>query len=250
MAARQGVIDTAENMMLQEIVALPQTSVRSVMRPRVDVIAVPLDADPADVRSRMHQARLTKLPVYGRDLDDIRGLVHARDLYLRDDPPLARLIRPVNYIPEQCNLLQVIEHFQATRSQLAIAVDEYGGMAGLVTMEDVLEQIVGDLPGTQKPAEPAVEVISPNVYRLAGDLNVRDWAQRFGMTKLTGTKVQTVAGLILARLGRLPQEGESVRFANLTLTVERLAGRRIDRILLTHNPGAGTSRTTGRPEKS
>lgn len=274
MSARQGVLDSAENRMLHQIVALPEISVRSVMRPRVDVIAVPLDADLGKVCTRMEQAGLTKLPVYGRDLDDIRGLVYARDAYAHvvtrapagPGPPgpvpigesrwagtsgtdsrptrLADLIRPVNFVPEQSNLLQVIEHFQASRSQLAMVVDEYGGVAGLVTLEDVLEQIVGELSGTEQPTEPTVEVVDENTYRLAGDLNVRDWAQRFGMAGLGGSRFQTVAGLVLAELGRLPREGDSVRIHNLTLTVERLAGRRIDRILLTRRRG-GDGRDAG-----
>ncbi len=234
MSAQRGVIDSAENRMLQEIVSLPEVSVRTVMRPRVDVVAVPADADPAEVRSQMGDVRLTKLPVYGRDLDDVLGLVYARELYLDDGESLSDLIRPVHYVPEQINLVQLIEHFRFTRSQLAIVVDEYGGMAGLVALKDVLELIVGDLGGTSEPDAPAVEVIDANTYRLAGDLSVRDWAGRFaaGGDNSRHDSVDTVAGLVLTELGRLPREGEKVRIQNLTLTVERLAGRRIDRILL------------------
>ena len=242
MSAHSGVIDSAENRMLQEIVALPEISVRSIMKPRVDVVAVPLDAEPGHIREKMRQTRLTKLPVYGRDLDDVRGLIYARDLYLRQDVPLSQLIRPVNFVPEQINLLQLNEHFRVTRSQLAIVVDEYGGMAGLVALKDVLEQIVGDLTGAEKSTEPATEVIDENTYRLAGDLSIHEWAQRFGVIEVAGgprlaSRVQTVAGLVLAELGRWPHVGDSVRIRNLTLTVERLAGRRVERILLRRDRG-------------
>ncbi|HUU84099.1 MAG TPA: hemolysin family protein [Phycisphaerae bacterium] len=233
MSARQGVIDSAENRMLHHIVALREISVRSIMRPRVDIGAVPIDTPTEDVRAKLQAAKVTRLPVYGQDIDDIRGVVHARDIFLQHDLPLAQLIRPVEFVPEQSNPLQVIEHFRATRTQLAVVVDEYGGVAGLVTLDDLLEEIVGDLASSEKPPEPAVEVIDPNTYRLAGDLDVRDWGRRFGMPGLIDPRFQTVAGLVLARLGRLPREGDSVRIHNLTLTVERLAGRRIDRILLT-----------------
>jgi len=237
MSARRGVIDSSENAMLQEIIALPQVNVRSSIKPRVDVIAVPLDASPQRIRSEMRRAKLTKLPVYGRDLDDVRGLVYARDLYLRRGTSIAELIRPVGFVPEQIDLLRLIDHFRTTRSQLAIVVDEYGGMTGLVTLQDVLEQIVGDLAGPDESAEPATETIDENTYRLAGGLSIHDWAQRFGINELVGgtalpSSVQTVAGLVLAELGRWPAEGDTVRIHNLTLTVERLAGRRIDRILL------------------
>ena len=235
-SAHQGVIDSAENRMLQEIVALPETKVRSIMQPRVDVVAVGLDEDPQQVRRRMWEVRLTKLPVYGRDLDDVRGLVYARDLHLHQDAPLGELIRPVQFVPEQIHLLQLIEHFRNTESQLAIVVDEYGGMAGLVTLRDVLEEIVGAVGGADRPTEPVTEVIDENTYRLTGDLSVRDWAERFGMSGVwANARFETVAGLVLAELGRMPREGDSVRIHNLTLTVERLEGRRIERILLTRD---------------
>ncbi|MHC4608712.1 MAG: hemolysin family protein, partial [Planctomycetota bacterium] len=243
MSAHRGVIDSAENRMLQEIVALPQINVRAIMTPRVDVVAVPLAARAQQMRERMLQARLTKLPVYGRDLDDVRGLIYARDLYLQKDVAPSQLIRPVNFVPEQINLVQLIEHFRNSRSQLAVVVDEFGGMAGLVALEDVLEQIVGDLGSPQETTEPATEAIDENTYRLAGDLSIHDWAQQFGIVSLASrtplaSRVQTVAGLVLAELGRWPREGDSVRIRNLTLTVERLAGRRIDRILLRRGHGA------------
>ena len=255
MSAHRGVIDTAESRMLQEIISLPGISVRAVMKPRVDIIALPVHADPQEARAKLREVRLTKLPVYGRDLDDIVGLVYARDLHLRQEEPLGRLVRPVRYVPEQINLPQLIEHFRLTRSQLAIVVDEYGGTAGLVAVKDVLELMVGELGGAAGPGEPATEVIDDNTYRLAGNLSVRDWAQRFGPGGSAGRSlltsgVETVAGLVLAKLGRLPHTGDTVQIHNLTLTVERLVGRRIDRILLRRvnepEPGDETLRE-GRP---
>ncbi len=235
-SAHQGVIDPAENHILQQIVALPETNVRSIMCPRVDVLAAGLREPPEQVRRRIREAMVTRLLVYGRDLDDVRGLVHARDLFLKPDVPLASLVRPTSFVPEQANLLQLIEHFRQTQSQLAVVVDEYGGMAGLVTLDDVLEEIVGEVGGRQ-PADPATEVIDENTYRLAGDLSVRDWAERFGLPGVpTNARFQTVAGLVLSHLGRWPREGDSVRIQNLRLAVERLDGRRIDRILLTREP--------------
>ncbi|MCP4248111.1 MAG: HlyC/CorC family transporter [bacterium] len=244
MSAHRGLIDLAETRMLQTIVALPEINVRSVMKPRVDVRAVPIGASPGRIRREMQRAKLTKLPVYGRDLDDIRGLVYARDLHLRAGVPVARLIRPMQFVPEQINLLRLIEHFRSTHSQLAIVVDEYGGMAGLITLEDVLEEMVGDLSGTDKPAEPDAEMIDEDTYRVAGDLSIRDWIQQFGPGGPGGAVaasagVHTIAGLVLAELGRWPHVGDSVRIRNLTLTVERIDGRRIERILL-HRDRAGS----------
>jgi CBS domain containing-hemolysin-like protein len=240
-SAHQGVIDSAENRMLQEIVALPETKVRSIMQPRVELVAAGLDEDPGDVLAKMQQARVTRIPVCGRGLDDIRGLIHIRDLYLSESgTPVAQLVRPARFVPEQAHLLQLIEHFRNTQSQLAVVVDEHGGTAGLVSLRDVLEEIVGDLGGGDGPTEPVTEVIDENTYRLAGDLNIRDWAERFAVVGLPSAgRFDTVAGLVLSKLGRLPRVGDAVRIHNLTLTVERLEGRRIERILLTrHRPGS------------
>jgi len=243
MSAHGGVIDSAESRMLQEIVSLPEISVRAVMRPRVDVVALPLSADTLAMKERMRSVRLTKLPVYGRDLDDIRGLIYARDLYLRAREPVERLIRPIHYIPEQANLLQLIEHFRLTRSQLAIVVDEFGGTAGLVSVNDVLERIVGGLHGGGAPDQPATVAVDENTYRLAGNLDIRSWIERFGVGGEAGGRiarsgVETVAGLVLAELGRFPREGDTVCIQNLELTVNSMTGRRIDWILLRRSRAA------------
>ncbi len=242
LSAHQGVIGSAESRMLQGIVVLPEIKVRLIMRPRVDVVAAGLDESPDQVRRKLRDAHLTKLPVYGRDLDDVRGMIRARDLFLNRAAPVAQLMQPVQFVPEQAHLLQLIEHFRRHQSRLAIVVDEYGGMAGLVTLHDVLEEIVGEVAGTGQSPDPATEVIDQNTYRLAGDLSIRDWAERFGLSSLPATtRFQTVAGLVLAELGRVPREGDAISIQNLTLTVERLDGHRIDRILLTRNrPEAGS----------
>ncbi|MFQ5489190.1 MAG: hemolysin family protein [Phycisphaerae bacterium] len=249
MTAHQGVIDSAENRMLQEIVALPEIKVGAVTQPRVDVVACALSEGHHSARAKLQETGLGKMLVFGKDLDDVRGLVTVRDLNLYPDKPLAGLVRPVKFVPEQINLLQLIAHFRTTQTQLAVVVDEFGGMTGLVTLRDVLEKIVGDLGGEDAKTEPATEVIDPNTYRLAGDLAVRDWADRFGLADpdmaAAGHGFWTLAGFVLAKLGRLPRVGDTVRIRNLTLTVERLQGRRIDRILLERGHPDGLASASG-----
>ena len=233
-SAREGAIDSKENEMLQAIVALDRASVREVMTPRVDLHWIRIDDDPAAVSRTMRESGRRKLPVCGRNLDDLRGVLYARDLLLNPKSPIRTLVRPIHFVPEQANLVQVIRHFREEAVRFAVAVDEYGGTAGLVSIRDVAGRIVGDLPtGQDAPGLPTAlaERIDENTYRLWGDLSVRIWADHFGVGEID-RHIHTLAGLILARLGRLPQAGDSVRIRNLTLTVESLNNRRIERVLL------------------
>jgi CBS domain containing-hemolysin-like protein len=231
-SARAGHIDTTENELLQSIVALPEASVREVMTPRVDIEFVRSSDDSRRIQHAVRSSSRRILPVCGRDLDDVRGLLVARDALLNPGAALGTLLRPPRYVPEQVNLAQLVRHFHEEKTHFAIVVDEYGGTSGLVTVDDVVEWIVGDLPESAPAgAEAAMEQIDPDTYRLSGDVSVRDWAERFGVEEID-RHVDTLAGLILSKLGRLPRPGDSVRLRNLTLTVESVRRRRIDRVLI------------------
>lgn len=231
-SAMEGVISSRENEMLQGAVALGEASVREVMTPRVDIQYIPASATRADATRIMRDSGRRKLPVVGRDLDDIRGILHGRDLFLQVATPIHQLLRPVHYVPEQVRLVQLIRHFREHKIQHALVVDEYGGTVGLVSMEDVVERIVGNLSEYDAPVTtPAAERIDENTYRLSGDLSVRDWADRFAVARID-RRITTIGGLVLARLGRLPRVGDAVRIRNLTLTVEAMDKRRISIVLL------------------
>ncbi len=232
LSAEQEIITSREHDMLQAVVALPELSVRSVMIPRVDIVAISAQADRDEIHQQFMETKLKKLPVYGRDLDDIHGLLYARDFYLNPDNALTQLLRPVKYVPEIANLLQLIRDFQRSKTQLAIAVDEFGGVSGIVTLEDVLEEIVGELDrGSTKENQPTIEYIDSQTYRLSGALSVRPWRQALGITHQFN-QVDTIGGAVLAALGRLPKINDTVRFGQLSITVDKLEGRRVSQVLL------------------
>jgi len=227
MSARQGVINTRENEILQQIVALPETSVRSIMVPRMDLVAVSIEADRETVKQRIRDSGKKKLPVFGRDLDDILGLIHAIDLHVHPNRPPGKLLKPAHFVPEQANLLQMVQDFRRTGTQLAIVVDEHGGTSGLISLEDVMEHIVGDIADAdEEPAAPTVEVIDERTYRLSGGISVRSLADYFGV-RPGAEGVETLGGFMLSQLGRLPRPDDVVHTANLKLTVERVAARRV-----------------------
>lgn len=234
-SAHEGDINTTENDMLQAVVALTNVSVREVMTPRVDVHWISSEVQRQEVFALAEKSKRRRLPVCGKDLDDIKGVLYVRDLYLNPDASIQSILRPVHFIPEQVNLLQLLQQFHGRQGNLAIVVDEYGGSAGLVTIEDVIKWIVGDLPDddAQRPTD-LTEQIDENTYRLSGNLSVRVWANRFGVGEID-RHIDTVGGLVLSRLGRLPQEGDQIRIRNLTLTVESMHQRRIEKVLLTRD---------------
>ena len=231
-SAREGYLSSTENELLQSVVALGDVRVREIMTPRVDIEYLHLDDHPRNTLNALKKSSRRILPVCGRDLDDIRGAVYVRDPFLNPQAPLRGLLRPVHFVPEQVRLTQLMRSFHANQAHFAIVVDEYGGTAGMVTMEDVVEWIVGDLPdyGATR-TQPIIERQDQNTYLLAGDLSIREWAETFAVKEIDG-HVDTLGGLVLSLLGRLPRKGDEVRIRNLSLTVESMRGRRIQRVLL------------------
>ncbi len=235
-SAHEGHLNATENDMLQAVVGLSDVSVRSVMTPRVDIYYLTINSDKETALNTFKKAALRRVPVCGRDLDDVHGILYAQSLYLNPEASVSSLMRPAHFVPEQANLMQLLRFFRTSGVRLAIVVDEYGGTSGLVTMEDVVKWIVADLPDHQEIRRLApADRIDENTYRLSGDLSVRVWADRFAVSEID-RGVDTLGGLILAKLGRIPQLGDSVRVRNLTLTVDSMHKRRIERVLLRRDP--------------
>jgi CBS domain containing-hemolysin-like protein len=232
MAERHRIIDADENAMLGEVVQLSRLKVRDIMIHRVDMLAFEVYDDPDVLKRIFRERRLERLPVYEGSIDHIVGQVFAKDVFLDPATPIKELVRPLRFVPELITLTQLLSHFRGTKTELAIVVDEYGGVIGLVTLDAVAEQIVGELTGPEGPDETSPwERLDARRYRVSGSLNIRDWAEQFDIRRVDD-EVTTVAGLVLARLGRLPAVGDKVRMGNLELSVESMRGRRIDRVLL------------------
>jgi CBS domain containing-hemolysin-like protein len=234
-AAREGVVSRDESDMLDEVLELARLRVREVMTPRVEIVACDVHTPMADVIHLFCLSRHAKIVVYDRRLDNVCGVVYAKTAFLNPEKPLGELVRKVRYVPEMKTVESLLREFRAERIQFAIVVDEYGGLAGLVTLEDCLEAIVGEIEDTS--AEPAeaepVERLGPAEYRLAGDLSIRSWADLFEQAPpRTGGRTSTVAGFVTSLLGRVPSRGDTARWRNLEFTVEEVKGRRVTRVRL------------------
>ncbi|MBI1375593.1 MAG: DUF21 domain-containing protein [Phycisphaera sp.] len=241
---RRGVIGFDEQRMLREVLKLSEMKVRDVVVPRVDIIAIDVHASPVKLRELFQETGLSKVVAYDGDLDHVLGVVYARQFLLasrlRPNVRIANLVRNVRFVPELQRVDQLLEDFRRTATKVVIAVDEYGGTVGLVTVKDVVERLVGDLDMDEAPGESPeshAEEVRPGVFRVHGRLSVHDWDQTFAAESIP-PRVSTVAGLIMALLGRVPNEGDTVRIANLEMQIERMDGGRIDSVLL-HLVGDG-----------
>ncbi len=232
LSARRGVLDQGANELLQEILELTDLHVSNVMVPRVDMIAFDVDSPRHSLGALFRKTHLRKIPVYDGDIDHIIGVVHAKHLFLSPDRSLRELATRVSYVPEGANLERLLFHFRQARAQMAIVVDEYGGTGGLVTLEDVLEEIVGDIPQQHDiDRGGAVRRCGDREYVLDGNLPIHEWCEGFGMD-LGGKRISTIAGFVTQLLGRIPRVGDVVTYRNLRFTVLRMHRHRLGELRL------------------
>ncbi|MBW8035272.1 MAG: CBS domain-containing protein [Planctomycetes bacterium] len=181
----------------------------------------------------MAENQLTKIAVYRKDIDSIVGLVNLRDLLLAPQASLEKLVKPVEFVPEQKSVESLLEFFRESKTDTAIVVDEYGGISGQVSLEDIVEELIGPLEET--PHVEAVRQIGPMKYRLDGDLSIHDWGSIFGIDPAQ-SRLSTVGGLTTALLGKIPSPGDVATLKNLTFTVEKVRKRRIESLILSLEP--------------
>ncbi len=230
---KRGLITADENKLLSEIIELGFLKVRDCLFPRVDMMACEVTDSQEHAIALMRDNNLTKLPVYIESIDNIVGHVYLRQLLLNADKSLDKLVQRVNYVPEQKKVESLLEFFRATDTDTAIVVDEYGGIAGSISLEDIAEELLGPIELTNR-IEP-IEQIGPFEYRLAGDLSIHEWAQSFRIDP-DETRIVTIGGMVTAILGKIPKSGDIARTQNLKFTVERVNKHRIETLILTFEP--------------
>lgn len=231
---REGLISPQENQILMEILKLSYLKVRHVMTPRVEMQACSIDTPPASIKQQILSARRESLPIYRGSIDEIVGVVHLRDLLLHPQKPVSEIVRNVPFVPEQKSVESLIDFFRQTHADQAIVVDEYGGVAGRVELEDVTEHLLGSVeePSEREP----IELLGPLTYRLLANLSIYDWMESFGLDDFKDERLTTIGGFIMAVLGRIPKSGDQVRFKNMTFTVETVSNNRIETVVLSLQP--------------
>ncbi len=236
----QGILEAEEEQMINAVIELGSRRVHEVMVPRIDIAGIPASSTFDEAIETIVEHGHSRIPVYEESVDEILGILYAKDLLpiLRDSagarPDLRSLLRTPVYIPESMTVDDLLHEFQRRKVHIAIVLDEYGGTAGLVTIEDLLEEIVGEIQDEYDEEEPMVVRLSDDEARVDGRASVDDLADLFD-TNLgleDEDEYDTVGGLIYHRIGGVPSPGDRVDVDGLILTVETTDGRRVGKVLV------------------
>ena len=236
----QGGIENGELAMIRRIAGMVDTAVREIMVPRMDIVAEEANASVDDVLRSVMERGFSRIPIYEETIDDIVGVVHAKDLlqFLADGQrptSLGEIARPPYFVPEVKHIDELLAELREQRIQLAIVVDEYGGTAGLVTIEDVLEEIVGEIQDEYDREEATIERLNDAEAIMDARVGLDELNEMFDL-QIEGEDYDTVGGFVYHQLGRMPAPGDEVQADGLDLRVISVLGRRIKKIRVTKAP--------------
>ena len=238
--AAEADVGAAEEELLHGVFSLRDTAVEEIMVPRVDVVGIDKTTPWSEVLDRIRSSEHARFPVYDDTLDNVIGILYAKDLLrpvVTDAEPddWATLIRPAAFIPATKTIDQQLRDFRSQRTHIAIVIDEYGGTAGLVTIEDVLEEIVGEIRDEHDVEEPPIEQEGDAYFWVSGRLSLADLSEALGYD-FQREDLTTVGGLLYDSFGRVPRAGESVQIGSFKVVVERVRRRRIERVYFERQP--------------
>ncbi|MEA2660598.1 MAG: hypothetical protein QOH08_170 [Chloroflexota bacterium] len=228
-STRKGILQESERVLVGNALDFAETLVRQVMVPRTEIVAVPEDTTVAGVVELLRQSPFTRIPVYRDDLDHIVGVIHVKDVVgAAPEKPVRDLMRKPLYLPETAHLDRALAQFRRERVQLAIVIDEFGGTAGLVTLEDVIEELVGEVQDEFDREVPMLREEN-GVFLINGLMPLSELRERLGMD-LEGESYDTVGGMVFGRLGRLAQVGDTLDIEGYRFTVTAVDGRRVAQV--------------------
>jgi len=246
----EGILEKEEEKLILSIVDFGDTRVREVMTPRTDIVWIDAAASPNALADLFVSSKYSRIPAARGTVEIITGVVHVKDLFeafrAGQLPQIAEIMREAYFVPESKKVSELLREFQRRHLWMAIVVDEYGGVSGLVTVEDLLEEIVGEISDEHEDEREAVTQISPGVFSISGKESIQVVADLFGRGLEEG-EFTTVGGFLTARLGHIPKPGESHREADLLFTVEEADRRRVYRVRIDGTPSSQLSGVTSQP---
>ena len=251
----KGIVADAEELlddekrMIHDIMDLGDTSVREIMQPRVDMMLVEDDATVRAALERMRGTGYSRLPVYHDDMDNIVGIVHYKDLVPplmdgKDDEPVTKFMFEPLFVPESKDVMPLLGEMQAARHQMAIVVDEYGGTDGLITVEDIVEEIVGEIVDETDLDRPLITVLDGDGWRVDGSFPVEE-ALGLGWPVVDSDDYETVAGWLMDAFDSVPQTGDEFEVEGFTFKVEKMRRSRISTIRVQKLPQLGAEDPSG-----
>ena len=235
--AREGVVEGGEREMIHKALALEDTLVREVMAPRPDMFCLDVSTPPAEILPALRENLHSRVPVYEGSIDQIVGILYTKELlpFVRGLPPdfdLRAHLHPPYFIPETKRADALLGEFRAKKLQLAVVVDEYGGTAGLVALEDLLEELVGEIADEFDEEERLIQPVDGRTFRVSGKLSIDQLNSATGLL-LSNESYDTVGGWVLELFGRIPHRGECAELPEVTVTVERVERTRVVEVLVT-----------------
>jgi CBS domain containing-hemolysin-like protein len=234
-SSAEGEIEHEEQQMIDKVFVFGDKDAADVMVPRPEVVAISVEMPPEQALAEVLDSPFTRYPVFRESLDDIVGVLHVRDLFTAvHDRGIAavrieEIVRPAYIVPETKDLASLLQEFRRTNNHFAVVVDEYGGMAGICTLEDLLEEIVGEIEDEFDVPEEQIEQVDDDTYRIDGMFPIDEFNERFN-TDLPDEDFHTVGGFVFGQLGRAPEPGDDVSFNGLRFDVLEVEGNRIEKI--------------------
>ena len=234
----EGILEEEEGELIQSIIEFGETRAGEVMTPRTDIVALPLSSTVREARDVMVESKYSRLPVYHGQIEDVVGIIYVRDLLTywaegREGDGIEPLLRPAYFVPETKSVDELLEEMQKAHVQLALVIDEYGGLAGLVTVEDILEEIVGEIEDEDIEGEEIVEIVESDdgYYEVLGSTEVGKIERLFDL-EIEDDDFTTIAGLVINESGRVPAPGTRLNLRGLDVEVLEADERRVGRLRL------------------
>ena len=236
-AQNEGGIDAQEGDLIKSAIEFNDLEAGDILTPRVDLTAVDIEEDQQAIYNVFMESRFSRIPVYKDTIDNIVGVIHQRDFFVMirtKGQTMQDIIKPVIFVSDSIKISKLIKHLQKSKAHMAVVTDEYGGTMGIVTMEDILEELVGEIWDEHDDVVNDTEKISENEYMVSGSADVGELFEMFGLK--CDVEQNTVNGWAMEQLEKIPEIGESFTDENFAVTVKELDGRRIGKVLLRYIP--------------
>jgi putative hemolysin len=234
----QGVFEPTEQELIHSVFEFTDTSAKEVMVPSTRMVSISLTMPVDEVKSTIAEEQFSRYPVVGKDLNDIRGILYAKDFLnalARGEADVRKLVKPPFFIPETMKISSLLREMQKKRVHMALVIDEYGGVSGLVTMEDLIEEIVGEIRDEYDVESPVIQ-LSDGTLLIDAAISIKDLADDYGIEVPESTEYDTLGGFLLATLQRIPRIGDVVAIEGKKITVSEMVGQRIAKVRLERVP--------------
>ena len=231
----EGIIEEEEHELIHSVFTFMDTIVREVMVPRVEIAACPINAPLSDVLNIIITKGHSRVPVYDQKMDNIIGIVYAKDLLKffdsdKNHPKIREIMRPPFFVPETKKIIDLLKEFQLQKMHMAIVVDEYGGTAGLVTLEDIIEEIVGEIQDEYDSDKPLIKKISEHEFIVDGSMDLEELNEEIHIDLPTEEGVETLAGFLFGLFGSVPKEKDKKSYNGFEFVIEKVIRRRISQV--------------------